>query len=56
MRDNAVICDMFNFISILEIKARKAVNEHPTLFIKGHVPEGSDEYVIDISSQHTRVQ
>ena len=46
MRENAVACDRFNFISLLEIKGRKAVNEHPTFYIKGHVPEGSDEYVL----------
>ena len=41
MRENAVTCDRFNFISMLEIKGRKAVNEHPTFFIRGHVPKAA---------------
>ena len=53
MRDNAVTCDRFNFISILEIKGRKAVGEHPTFYIRGHVPEGSDEYVLRNSASQS---
>jgi len=47
MRENQLTCDKINFISILEVKACKVVNEHATFFIKGHVAEGSDGYVMD---------
>jgi len=46
MRENVINCDKFDFISIREVKVRKAVNEHATFLIRGHVSEGNDIYVL----------
>ena len=50
MRENVIHCDKFNFISILEIKIRKAINEHATFYIRGHVPEGNNDYILKNSA------
>jgi hypothetical protein len=50
MRDNVITCDKFDFISIQEVKVRKAVNEHATFYIRGHVSEGNDAYVLRSSA------
>ena len=46
MRENVINCDKVDFISIIEVKAHKTVNEHATFYIKGHVAEGSDVFVL----------
>jgi hypothetical protein len=46
MRERIISCDKFEFISILEVIGRKAVNEHASLSIKGHIAAENDDYVI----------
>lgn len=46
MRENLITCDQFDFISILDVSAHKAVNEHAIFYIKGHIAAESDEYVL----------
>ena len=50
MRERIITCDKFNFISILEVSARKAVNEHASFYIKGHIAETDDNYVLRSSA------
>jgi len=50
MRETRLTCDKFNFISILEVDGRKAVNEHAKLYVKGHIAADSDEYVLRSSA------
>ncbi|GHU60223.1 hypothetical protein FACS1894171_0810 [Clostridia bacterium] len=51
MRENLIRCDKFDFITILDVTSRKAVNEHSTLHIKGHVA-ADDEYVLRAAGQN----
>ena len=51
MRDRIIECNKYNFISILEVKARKAVNEHATFYVKGHVAAENDDYVLRSSER-----
>jgi uncharacterized protein involved in type VI secretion and phage assembly len=46
MRENLITCDKYDFISVLDVSARKAVNEHATFHIKGHIAPDSDEFVL----------
>ena len=50
MREYKIYCDKFEFISILEVEARKAVNEHAAICVKGHISSDSDEYVLRSSA------
>jgi len=50
MRENVINCDKIDFASILEVKVQKAVNEHATFYIRGHVAEGSDIFVLQNSA------
>jgi len=46
MRETRLTCDKFEFISILEVKGRKAPNEHASLYVKGHIAADNDDYVL----------
>ena len=46
MRELIISCDKFDFISILEVTGHKAVNEHASFSVKGHIAKESDEYVL----------
>ena len=46
MRENTIINDKFDFISILDVQSSKTINEHATFYIKGHIRAGNDEYVL----------
>ena len=46
MRERVINCDKFEFISVIDVKSRKAVNEHASFFIKGHIASETDEYVL----------
>jgi len=50
MRETRLICDRFNFISILEVAGKKAVNQHASFYVKGHIDTDGDEYVIHSSA------
>lgn len=50
MRERLITCDKFDFISILEVTAHKAVNEHASFYIKGHIAAENDEYVLRSSA------
>ena len=36
MREHKLTCDKFDFITILDVTGRKAVNEHASFYIKYH--------------------
>ena len=46
MRERVINCDKFEFISIIDVIGLKAVNEHASFFIKGHIAAETDEYVL----------
>lgn len=50
MREVKLTCDEFDFVDILDVKARKAVNEHASFYIKGHIAADNDEYVLRSSA------
>ena len=50
MRERVITCDKFNFINVLEVESRKAVNEHAVFYIKGHIAETDDNYVLRSSA------
>ena len=50
MRERKLTSDKFEFISILEVEGRKAVNEHATLRVKGHIAADNDDYVLRSSA------
>jgi len=46
MRERLISSDKFDFISILDVRSQKAVNEHASFYIKGHIASDNDEYVL----------
>jgi len=50
MRERVILCNKFEFISILDIKGRKAANEHASFYIRGHIDQTNDDYVIRSSA------
>ena len=46
MREMTITCDIFDFISILDVTARKAVNEHASFSVTGHIAADNDDYVL----------
>jgi len=46
MREYRLTCDKFEYISILDVRARKAAGEHAVFNVKGHIGADTDEYVL----------